>query len=132
MIKLGLSNIRNKLAENQAELKKNALGLETITDSTFDAIHRISRNLRPTVLDLGIVDAIDWQLEEFKKQLGIDCQFYYNQSDIKTSSEQSMTLFRICQEALSNIAKHAHATLVEVRLVRENCHVCLLYTSRCL
>ena len=123
VIKLGLSNIRNKLAENQAELKKNALGLETITDSTFDAIHRISRNLRPTVLDLGIVDAIDWQVEEFKKQLGIDCQFYYNQSDIKTSSEQSMTLFRICQEALSNIAKHAHATLVEVHLVRENCHV---------
>lgn len=123
VIKIGLSNIMSKLQENQTHLKTQGHGLEGIVDNTFNAIHRISHNLRPTVLDLGIVDAIDWQLEEFKKQSGIACSFVSNQSEIAMTSEQSMALFRIFQEALSNIGKHAHAKQVEVHLIRENCHV---------
>lgn len=123
VIKIGLSNIMSKLDENQTNLKAQAQGLETIVDNTFNAIHRISHNLRPTVLDLGIVDAIDWQLDEFKKQSGIACNFFSNQAEIAMTSDQSMALFRIFQEALSNIGKHAHAKQVEVNLIRENCHV---------
>lgn len=123
VIKIGLSNIMGKMNDQQAPLKLQAQGLETIVDNTFNAIHRISHNLRPTVLDLGIVDAIDWQLEEFQRQSGLDCRFETNQTEVTMTSEQSMTLFRIFQEALSNIGKHAHAKHVEVHLVRENCHI---------
>lgn len=123
VIKIGVSNIMSKLSENQAALKKQAQGLEDIVDNTFNAIHRISRDLRPTVLDLGIVDAIDWQLEEFKKQSGIECDLICNHSEISMTSEQSMTLFRVTQEALSNIGKHAHAKHVEVHLIKDHCHV---------
>ena len=108
VIKMGLSNLMSKLTDDQTALKTQAQGLETITDNTFDAIHRISRNLRPTVLDLGIIDAIGWLLEEFKKQSAVECHFSYNQAEMKMTAEQSMTLFRICQEALSNIAKDVY------------------------
>ncbi len=123
VIKIGLTNIMNKLSDKQDMLIKQAQGLESIVDNTFDAIHRISHNLRPTVLDLGIVDAIDWQLEEFKKQSGIECSLICEPAEISMSSEQSMTLFRVSQEALSNIGKHAHAQNVEVHLIKDHCHV---------
>jgi signal transduction histidine kinase len=87
---------------------------------TFEAVHRISGNLRPSILDLGIVDAIEWQLNQFKKQVGLECQFKTSQAEIVLSTEQSMALFRICQESLSNIAKYAKATLVTVVIELNN------------
>jgi signal transduction histidine kinase len=85
-------------------------------DSTFEAVHRISSDLRPNVLDLGIVAALEWQAKEFEKQLGITCKFTCNQAEISVTTDQGITLFRIFQESMSNIAKHANATHVDVDL----------------
>jgi len=116
-IKLGLSAITNQLNQNQNNLKEHTLGLQAIVDKTFETVHRISGNLRPNILDLGIVDAIEWQSKEFQKQLAIPCLFTCNQSEISIETDQAMALFRICQEALSNIAKYAKATKVSVDLI---------------
>ncbi|HAJ71236.1 MAG TPA: histidine kinase, partial [Methylophilaceae bacterium] len=72
--------------------------------------------LRPSILDLGIVDAIEWQATQFKKQVGIECLFKTNQSEVMLSTDQSMALYRICQESLSNAAKYSKATQVIVDL----------------
>jgi signal transduction histidine kinase len=95
---------------------EQATSLKDILDSTFDAVHRISSDLRPNVLNLGIVAAIEWQAMEFQKQLPITCSFTCNQSEIPVTTEQAITLFRIFQESLSNITKHANATHVDVDL----------------
>jgi signal transduction histidine kinase len=115
-IKMGLSSIINKLAKGQNVTIEQAQGLESILDSTFEAVHRISSDLRPNVLDLGIVAALEWQAKEFEKQLGITCKFTCNQAEIPVSTDQGITLFRIFQESMSNIAKHAKATHVSVDL----------------
>jgi signal transduction histidine kinase len=115
-IKMGLSSIINKLSKGQSVTIEQAQGLETILDSTFEAVHRISSDLRPNVLDLGIVAALEWQAKEFEKQLGITCKFTCNQAEISVTTDQGITLFRIFQESMSNIAKHANATHVDVDL----------------
>jgi two-component system, NarL family, sensor histidine kinase UhpB len=115
-IKIGLSSIINRLKAGQPISLDHAQGLETIVDSTFEAIHKISSDLRPNILDLGIVAALEWQSKEFATQLEIDCQFTCNQAEVHVSSAQAITLFRICQESMSNISKHAHATSVSVDL----------------
>lgn len=115
-IKMGLSSIINKLTKGQSVTIEQAQGLDAILDSTFEAVHRISSDLRPNVLDLGIVAALEWQAKEFEKQLGITCKFTCNQAEIPVTTDQGITLFRIFQESMSNIAKHANATHVDVDL----------------
>lgn len=115
-IKMGLSSIIKKISAGQAVPVDQALNLKSILDDTFEAVHRISRDLRPNVLDLGIVAALEWQAKEFEKQLAISCRFTCNQAEIPVSSDQGITLFRIFQESMSNIAKHAKATQVMVDL----------------
>ncbi len=115
-IKMGLSSIISKLTKGVSVTIEQAQGLETILDSTFEAVHRISSDLRPNVLDLGIVAALEWQAKEFEKQLGVTCKFTCNQAEIPVTTDQGITLFRVFQESMSNIAKHAKASHVDVDL----------------
>lgn len=115
-IKIGLSSIINRISVGQKVSLEQAQNLESIVDNTFDAIHRISSDLRPSILDLGIVPALEWQSAEFEKQLGIKCRLSCRQADIPITTDQAITLFRICQESLSNIAKHAKASAVHIDL----------------
>lgn len=115
-MKLGLSTIIQQIEEGQPVNLEQANMLQAIIDQTFDAVHRISGNLRPNILDLGLVDALDWQVSQFKKQLGISAIFVTDCRDLECDPDESMALFRICQEALSNIAKYAQADQVSVEL----------------
>ncbi len=115
-IKMGLASIAQQITAGNAISLEQTSHLESIVNRTFESVHRISGNLRPSILDLGIVDAIEWQVTQFKKQVGVKSAFATNHSDITLSTEQAMALFRICQESLSNIAKYAKATNVNVRL----------------
>jgi two-component system sensor histidine kinase UhpB len=81
-------------------------------------VHRISVDLRPSILDIGIVAAIDWQAKEFEKHVGIPCVVSSSKKDIDLHPDQATALFRIFQEALTNIGKHANATRVNVGLER--------------
>ncbi|MDX1914273.1 MAG: histidine kinase [Methylophilus sp.] len=115
-IKIGLASIANQITTGQPVLLEQTSGLEAIVNRTFEAVHRISGNLRPSILDLGIVDAIEWQTTQFKKQVGIECLFRTNQSEVMLSSDQSIALYRVCQESLSNAAKYSKASQVIVDL----------------
>ena len=117
VIKMGLTSLLKKLPANQAALIEKTQELKQIVDKTFEAAHRISGDLRPNILELGIVAALDWQAKEFEKQMDIPCYFVTNDQDAKGTTEQATTLFRICQEAMSNIAKYAKATRVDVALL---------------
>ena len=118
-IKLGLSQIIQQVeAQQPVQLEQTAM-LQSILNQTFDAVHRISGNLRPNILDLGLVDALEWQVNQFKKQLGVKAQYQTNCDELVLDSDSSMALFRICQEALSNIAKYAGASLVKVSLEQQ-------------
>jgi PAS domain S-box-containing protein len=80
----------------------------------------IIEGLRPPILDLGLVPALDWQTRDFVRRTGIACVFTTSDEDIEVAPEVAITIFRLVQEALTNIIKHAAAANVEVRLQRES------------
>ncbi|MGH8808334.1 MAG: histidine kinase, partial [Noviherbaspirillum sp.] len=119
-IKMALALVTRRLPPEDKTLAEKTEYVDALVDRTIEAVHRISVDLRPGILDFGIVAAIDWQAKEFEKQIGIPCCFSSNKKDITLHPDQSTALFRIFQEALTNIGKHAHATRVTVKLVRTN------------
>jgi two-component system sensor histidine kinase UhpB len=114
-IKMALAQLRRRLPESK-ELQERAEYVDSLVDRTIEATHRIACDLRPAILDLGIVAAIEWQASEFNRQSGIPCIVDSQTEEIELPHEQATGLFRIFQESLNNIAKHADATCVSVRL----------------
>jgi two-component system sensor histidine kinase UhpB len=119
-IKMALALLTKRLPDQNSELMEKAHYVDQLIDRSIEAAHRIAGDLRPSILDFGLRAAIDWQAKEFEKQVGIPCEVRSNQKDIELPADQATALFRIFQEALTNIAKHAHATLVAVKLARTN------------
>ena len=122
-IKMALALLARRLPESDASLLEKASYVDTLIDRTIDSIHRIAGDLRPSVLDFGLIAAIAWQAKEFEKQTGIACSFETNKEDIQILPSHATALFRIVQEALANISKHAHASEVVIRLVRNEAQV---------
>jgi signal transduction histidine kinase len=85
-------------------------------DTTIASVQRLVTELRPSVLDdLGLVAAIEWQCQDFQTRTGIPCTCVTSADDIAMEPERATALFRICQEALTNTARHAQATAVTVK-----------------
>ncbi|HYG12855.1 MAG TPA: histidine kinase, partial [Methylophilaceae bacterium] len=127
-IKIGLASVLNRPDLDQHSLREKLQHMEFIIDQTFEATHRIASDLRPHVLELGIADALAWQALQFEKQMGLPCRFSSNLHQ-RLTPDQDMTLFRLCQEALSNIAKHAQATEVTIKLDCANDEVTMLISD---
>lgn len=122
-IKMALALLAKRLPENHPELAEKAQYVDQLVDRTIEAAHRIASNMRPSILDIGIVAALEWQAGEFTRQSGIPCQFESDMAEIQLQSAQSTALFRITQEALTNIARHAGATHVSIQLASNKTHV---------
>ncbi len=88
-------------------------------DATIKSVRHIINDLRPTVLDLGLNAAVEWQIAEFRRRTGIACELSENQTDICLNDHCATAFFRILQESLSNISQHARASLVQVELKKE-------------
>ena len=117
-IKMALSMLTERLPADQPQLLERAAYVDALVDRSIDAVHRISLDLRPAMLDFGLVAALEWQSGEFEKQNGISCAFTSNAKEIDLSNDHATALLRMLQEALTNIAKHAGASQVTVRLQR--------------
>jgi signal transduction histidine kinase len=86
-------------------------------NETVDGIKEISSFLRPAILyDLGIVTAFEWQLRSMEKNSGIKYIFNHSLSEIKINDRISLILYRVLQESLTNVVRHAEATIVKVSL----------------
>lgn len=121
-IKMALAMLSARLPPDQPGLLEKANYVDDLVDRTIEAVHRISLDLRPTTLDLGIVAALEWQAREFEKQMGIAVIMrcpHRDDGDLELEPDHASALFRIFQEALTNIAKHAGATRVTVSLRRQ-------------
>lgn len=116
-IRMDLSWMESKLPPDQEVLQERIHAIEDLTDSMLQTVKRITSELRPAVLDdLGILAAIDWETSEFSRRSGIPCNISHFPENIELDSEISTAVYRICQEALTNVARHAQATEVSIDL----------------
>jgi PAS domain S-box-containing protein len=121
-LKMDLAWLEKKLAEATAAPSLRAVRQKTrqmpeVVDEIISTIRKIATELRPGVLDdLGLEAAIEWQIQDFQKRTGIKCEFVSELKDILLSQDRATAAFRIFQETLTNIARHARATRVNIKL----------------
>jgi PAS domain S-box-containing protein len=128
-LKMDLSSVEQSLGEVPDAPPPVLAQLRTmrgLIDSTVGSVRRIAADLRPVMLDdLGLMPAIDWLLTDFTTRYGIEIERRIEPGQTQFSRNGATTLFRIVQEALTNVAKHAEATRVSISLVIED-DQCLL------
>jgi signal transduction histidine kinase len=94
--------------------------MRKIVESTLNAVKRIASELRPSVLDvMGLAAAIDWQAQQFQARTGIVCQCQYSLEEVHLHRDRSTAVFRIFQEALTNVLRHAQATRIDINMKEE-------------
>jgi signal transduction histidine kinase len=119
-LKLDLSWLGKHLGKNGRSLQQKVGIMSTHIDATIQTVRRIATELRPGILDdLGLVAAIEWQANEFQTRTGIQCIVATTVTETIWDQDFITVFFRIFQETLTNIIRHAHATRVEVRLTEE-------------
>jgi PAS domain S-box-containing protein len=118
-LKMDTSWVRKRLTGDK-DVADRIGQMITLIDDTIKIVRRISTELRPGILDdLGIVAAIEWQGSEFQKTTGVEVQVLSNRQEIVMDSDLSINVFRIYQEALTNVARHANATRVRTILTHQ-------------
>jgi len=101
---------------NHPRLHHRASATLAHIDTTIKSVRQIINDLRPNVLDLGLSAAVEWQIGEFRRRTGIDCELVDESNDVALDEQAAIAFFRILQESLSNIVRHAHASRVKVVL----------------
>ena len=122
-LKMDISWLFQKLPEVHKEQERFLSKIDSmskIIDMTIQTVQKISAELRPGLLDdLGLVPAIEWLGQDFQKRTGVKCILNLKCDDSALGPECSTAIFRVIQEALTNVARHAKGSRVSIRL-REN------------
>jgi len=122
LLKLDLAWLHRRLAQpleaiQPAPLQEKLAGMTRLADEAIQSVQRIATELRPAVLDsLGLSAAIEWQMKDFAARSGIQYKTSLPDGPLELDREPSTALFRILQESLTNVARHAAATAVETSL----------------
>jgi signal transduction histidine kinase len=126
-LKMDLGALENHFPKGQKILFEITQSMSELIYLTIQRVKRISQELRPSVLDhLTFPQAVAWQIDEFTKKTGMPCRLSINPEDnLKLTREVSNALFRVLQETLTNVIRHAEATQVSVELEKTNEHVVL-------
>jgi two-component system sensor histidine kinase UhpB len=114
---LDLHWLKRRLPTEATELADKADAMSRLIGATVQSVRRLCSELRPGVLDdFGLAAAVEWQVGEFAKRTGIACDVNLDPPDIVVSEALSVAMFRILQEALTNVARHAQASELVVSL----------------
>ncbi len=117
VLKMDLTWLRKRLPEDQSSLREKTDDMFQLINKTIQTVKKISTELRPGLLDdLGLAAAIEWQAEEFQQRTGIQCNIIIEPKDITFDKDRNTAIFRILQETLTNIARHADASEVNLSL----------------
>jgi signal transduction histidine kinase len=116
-LKFDISRLARQLPEGEPVLRERVAAMAALIDGSIHTVQRVSTELRPGLLDdLGLAAAIEWQVEEFAERTGIRCDLHLSEEDVRLESGVATALFRILQETLTNVARHAGANEVQVEL----------------
>lgn len=122
-LRLDVSALHARTGDRHPLLQQRATAALDYIDTTMKSIRSIMNNLRPSVLDLGLPAAIEWQLRQFERRTGVPCELTMNDDGVEVPEAQATAVFRILQESLNNIGRHARATRVRIVLYIEEDHL---------
>ncbi len=129
VLNMNLFELESQISELGDDARRESLlnrirSMSNIIDTTVQAVREIATELRPRMLDdLGLEPAIEWQARDFQERTGIQCEFV--SENINLDQERSTAMFRIFQETMTNVARHAKATRINVRLKQDTDKVIL-------
>ncbi len=113
-IKIDLLWLGNRLDRQRAEMIEKVRAIEGALDRTMEITSRIAHDLRPPLLELGLLAAIEWEAAEFAKRMEIPCVVSCASDDLAVDPELGTAVFSLFREILTNISKHAGATMVQI------------------
>ncbi|RYD79532.1 MAG: PAS domain S-box protein, partial [Sphingobacteriales bacterium] len=116
-LKMDISWLSRKIKSEDEEVQTKISETIALIDGTVRTVRRIATELRPSILDdLGLVAAMEWQSEDFERRSGIQTNFKSNVAAIAVDTDMATGVFRIYQESLTNVMRHADASKVEASL----------------
>jgi len=119
VLKMQLSFLERRFRGGRTPISEWTKSMSEMIDTTIERVRQVASELRPIVLDdLGLPAAIEWQAKEFQERTGITCRCFL-QEEIAIDRMHSTALFRVFQEALTNVARHSGASDVEIKLNEE-------------
>lgn len=126
-LRLSIIMLQRGLGNEKAELLRETSGMMRMVDMAIDVAEHVTTRLRPAVLDLGLVDALEWLIRDFASSTEIECKLEVNIKKLALSDAVSTAIFRVVQESMTNIARHAHATQVWISLEQrgDHCELCI-------
>jgi PAS domain S-box-containing protein len=117
-LRFEVSLLRMRFGGTDPGIAERAASMLALVDSVIRMQRDLVSSLRPAVLDLGVAAALEWLVGEFRERSSIDCRLQISESQIELDAEQTTVVFRIVQESLTNVARHAKARHVEVAVRR--------------
>ncbi|MFP1814970.1 PAS domain-containing protein [Lonsdalea quercina] len=117
-MRIGLSLLRMQFAKEHPSLLTPLQNLMALSDKTIQVVRNVATRLRPNVLDMGLTPALEWLRDDFVRQYGVQCQLRAPEPEVLMNDECATAAFRVVQESLTNIARHAAAS--EVLIALEN------------
>lgn len=115
-LKIEAEILANRTRDRHGRLHDRAVTTVRQIDTTIRSVRQIINDLRPNVLDLGLNAAVDWQVADFERRTGIACELVEDETEHHLDDHCATAFFRILQESLNNVARHARATRVRIDL----------------
>lgn len=126
-LKMDLAWLRKRLDQGQEPLVYKTKEMSRLIDDAVEVVRRVSTELRPGILDdIGLEAAVEWQLLEFQRRTDIRCTLSHDMNENSLDARRTTAAFRIFQEALTNVARHAEASQVEVSLMENAAELTLV------
>ncbi len=121
VLKMDISWLKKKIESDDPKVVQKMSDLMHVIDTTVKTVRKISSDLRPSLLDdLGLIAALEWHSQEFEKRSGIKITFVSALPELEVNTSVATAMFRIFQETLTNVGRHANASAVEATLTQED------------
>ena len=122
-LKMDLSVLGLESGKDSPKIREQVRELKGRVDAMIQIVRNVATALRPAALDLGILSGIEWLVDEFQKRSGIPCKVKVEDGEFQLAGDRAIVVFRILQESLTNISRHANARNVEISLRCDGRHV---------
>jgi signal transduction histidine kinase len=118
---MDLFQLEKRFPEENQDLRKRTQSMMDLVDTTIKSVQRIAMDLRPPILDaFGLCEAIAWQAKEYEKRFSLKFDLNCLQSHLELNEDLKTTFFRVFQESITNVVRHAEASKVNVSMDHQN------------